>query len=54
VDAPRAVLGVFFFFGRAVFAVLTDPREPDEEDPLLAPPTRSRPKKLWTPEQQRR
>lgn len=49
-DAHRAVLGIFFFFDRAAFAVYTDPREPDVADPLTVPATSRPPSaKVWTP-----
>jgi hypothetical protein len=49
-DEPRGVAGVFFFYGRVAFGVISDPRDPDVDDPLDAPPTKSA-SQLWTPEE---
>jgi hypothetical protein len=50
-DAPRGVVAILFFYGLICFVVISDPREPDVEDPLDAPP--KEPPKLWTPPEDR-
>jgi hypothetical protein len=46
------VHAILFFYGLVCFVVISDPRDPDVADPLVAEPKEDAPK-LWTPDENR-